>query len=106
MDTETRTERYRKVAEGELQRGSPREPVLDQAIRTAAEKDADLTSQYAELRAGDMLAAEREREQAEERLRKAAMENDDARPTVLSRTLLLIAVIAIVVVVGMYLSSR
>jgi hypothetical protein len=100
MTTGTREERYRQVAEGELQKGSPRDPVLNESIEAAAEKGSDITAEYAQRRVGQMVADEEARETSRTRRMELNRELDAQRPGTMMRTTLLILVITAVVIFG------
>ncbi len=93
MTAEVRSDRYRKVAEKELEHGNPRDPVLNESIEAAADTGADLTEEYARRRTEQMLADEQEREAMEKRRMKLQRELDDQEPKMLVRTLTLISII-------------
>jgi hypothetical protein len=100
MTAEVRSDRYRKVAEKELVQGNPRDPVLNESIEAAAEKGSDLTDEYAQRRAAQMLADEEERETVMIRRMKLHRELDEPRHSLLVRTLTLIAIIVAVAAIG------
>ena len=100
MTAEVRSDRYRQVAEKELERGNPRDPILNESIEAAAEKGSTLTEEYAQRRTEQMLADEAEREAVQKRRLELHRELDDPRPSLLLRTLVLLAIIVAVVTLG------
>jgi hypothetical protein len=106
MRTGTREERYRQVAEGELQRGNPRDPVLNESIEAAAEKGSALADEYTQRRTAQMLADEEERETVMLRRMKLHRELDEPRHSLLVRTLTLIAIIVAVAAIGYWLMKN
>jgi len=106
MTAEVRSDRYRKVAEKELEHGNPRDPVLNESIEAAAENGADLTEEYARRRTEQMLADEQEREAMEKRRMKLQRELDDQEPKMLMRTLILVSIIVLVAAIGYWISKH
>lgn len=100
MTTGIREERYQQVAEKELAKGNPRDPVLNESIEAAAEKGSDVTQEYTQRRAAQMLADEEERETVHLRRLKLHRELDEPRHSLLVRTLTLITIIVAVAAIG------
>lgn len=99
---EQREQRYRQLAEGELDRGEPRDPVLEESIQAAAEKDSSVKEEYTSRRADQMLTDEEEQAQRrEEKLRRWRAE-DDAQLNFMVRTLTLLGFILSILVLGAY----
>lgn len=82
MDADAQTNRFTQVARQELQSGSRREPIWNEAYTTANGNEASAQNCYVELRVKQMLADEAETKTAHQtRRERQALEDQQALST-------------------------